>query len=88
MGKKVIQFLRSVEYDTLIRLLTKFRDKRDLTQSEVARRLGMKQPVYWAIENGSRRVDMIELMDICSVLEISIEVLLKEPKLRHPESWK
>ncbi len=87
MGKRVTKSVRRAEYDTLIRLLMEFREKKDLTQSEVARRLGMTQPAYWGIENGSRRVDFIELMDICKVLGIRVEDLAKTLRERHPHSW-
>lgn len=62
----------SDRYDRLLAALVKARRDAGATQVELAGRLGKPQSYVSKIENGERRVDMIELIDICSALDISI----------------
>jgi transcriptional regulator with XRE-family HTH domain len=46
-------------------LLIEARQTADLTQQEVARRIGKPQSYIAKIEGGERRLDVIELIELC-----------------------
>lgn len=52
----------------LARLLAEHRKARGLTQAELARAMGRHQPFIANIESGERRVDVIELLEICNLV--------------------
>ena len=56
----------------LLSLLRALREERDLRQDEVARRLGFPQSFVSKYESGERRLDLLELYDLCSVVGISM----------------
>jgi transcriptional regulator with XRE-family HTH domain len=58
-------------------LLRNLRETRNLTQAEVARRLGSPQSYVSKYETGERRLDFVETMFVCEALEISIEEFVK-----------
>lgn len=55
--------LKRSEWDALAKLLTEAREKAGLSQSELGRKLDKGQAYVWKIENGQRRVDILELID-------------------------
>ena len=55
---------------------------KDVTQGELARRLGKSQSYISKIETGERRVDVVELLVICEALGISLEAVVPR-ELRH-----
>ncbi len=57
----------------LQRLLRKIRKEKDLTQVEVAEQLGVPQSYVSKYESGERRLDILEVQDICGVYGISLE---------------
>lgn len=62
--------LHTPEYDRFRNLLIKARESRALTQSEVATRLNKPQSFVAKYERGERRLDVVELIEVCSALEI------------------
>ena len=65
-------------------LLIDARNASKLTQVEVARRLGRRQPFVAKYENGERRLDVVEFCEIMHVLgadpvHLLIELLRREP---------
>lgn len=52
------------EYGRFLELLIKARREADLTQVEVASRLGRPQSYVSKYENGERRLDVIEFLEI------------------------
>jgi transcriptional regulator with XRE-family HTH domain len=60
------------EYDAVRALLRQLRVEAGLKQSELSDALGKPQPYISAIETGHRRVDLIEIRDICGVLGIGL----------------
>ena len=79
------------EYATVRRLLADIRHETQLTQEAVAEAVGQPQPYVSAIETGQRRIDIIELRDLCLVFGISLdkfvqrlEAALAEPMKNSP----
>ena len=48
------------------------RQRKGITQTELARRVGVSQPYYNQIENGMRNVDLSLAMNICLILELDL----------------
>ncbi len=51
-------------------MLKQLREDRNISQTEVSRRVGLAQPRISQIESGLRRMDLIELLDILKALEV------------------
>jgi transcriptional regulator with XRE-family HTH domain len=64
--------LSNVEGEKLAVLLRTVRTEVGLTQAEVADRLEVPQSFVSKYESGERRLDLIELKQICKVLKISL----------------
>jgi transcriptional regulator with XRE-family HTH domain len=64
--------IHSPEYDELKRLLRDVRLERGLTQSELAARLDVTQSLVSKVEQGERRLDLVELQAWCGALGISL----------------
>jgi transcriptional regulator with XRE-family HTH domain len=56
-------------YQRLAALVAELRKSRGLLQQDVAERLERPQSYVSKIENGDRRLDMIELIDLLAALE-------------------
>ena len=56
------------EYRSLISKLRELRVKKQLTQVQLAEKLGVDQTLISKIETCERRLDVIELKNICSAL--------------------
>lgn len=63
--KKIIH---TKEYYLLLELLYGLRMETGLTQAELAHKIGMPQSYISKVENGERRVDIVELYKICNAL--------------------
>ncbi len=72
------------EQQTLRDLLKNLRRQSNLTQEAVAARLQMPQSFVSKYESGERRLDVLELRQVCTVLGVSlpefIQLLEKELK--------
>ena len=64
------------EYRAILKKLKKARNKSGLTQTEIARRLGKPQSFISKIENGERRLDIIELKKITKLYKANINDIL------------
>jgi ribosome-binding protein aMBF1 (putative translation factor) len=53
------------------------REKRGMSQAEVAESIGIKQPYYSRIERGGRNVDFVLALKICQVLGIDANEFIK-----------
>jgi transcriptional regulator with XRE-family HTH domain len=58
------------QQEVLLSLLRQLRTEAGLTQAEMARALGKPQPFVSYYESGARRLDLLELRQICGVLGI------------------
>lgn len=59
----------SKKYGQLLDLLIRARKDADLTQMEVASRLGRPQSFVSKYENGERRLDVVEFLEVSQAIE-------------------
>jgi len=66
-------------------LLRQVRLEAGLRQVDVAAKLGVPQSYVSNYESGERRLDILELREVCEVLGITLPVFIKrlEQRLRH-----
>jgi transcriptional regulator with XRE-family HTH domain len=62
----------SAEQEKLQKLLREMREKTGLTQVEVAKKLKVPQSFVSKYESGERRLDLIELRQVCAVLGVRL----------------
>jgi len=62
----------------LLSLLKELRQEAGLTQVEMAQALGKPQPFVSYYESGARRLDLLELRQVCEVLGISLVNFIKK----------
>lgn len=58
---------------TLQSLLRQLRQDANMRQSDLARRIGQPQSFVSKYESGERRLDVLELLEVCRALDISLE---------------
>jgi transcriptional regulator with XRE-family HTH domain len=64
--------IHGVEQRRLTSLLRAYRESAGLRQADVAEALGMPQSFVSKYESGERRLDLIELAQICEVLDVKL----------------
>ena len=60
------------------KVLVRVREARGLKQAEVAERLGLPASYLSKIENGTRRLYVIELIQIAQAMEVGAEEIVRE----------
>lgn len=60
------------EYDSLVQLLKQVREEAGLTQKQAGAILGVQQTLLSKTEIKDRRLDVIELRDLCGIYGISL----------------
>ncbi len=65
-------------YELFQNALLEARQAQNLTQTEVATRLGKPQSYVSKYESGERRLDVIEFLEICKVLRVRPEEMLRK----------
>lgn len=65
----------------LLHLLKEMRREKGLTQAELARLLERPQSFVSKYESGERRLDILELQDICTACGVSLSVFVN--RLEH-----
>lgn len=68
LDERMAKTLHSKRHRRLAELLTEKRKLAGLTQAAVAKALDRHQPFIANIENGDRRVDLIEFLDLAKVV--------------------
>ena len=71
MGEYSVQSQRTAGYDKLLEMLRETRELRGVSQRELSKQLGQDFTYMFKIERGVRRVDVVELIQICLQLGIS-----------------
>lgn len=66
------------EHEALLYLLKKYRTAAGLTQVQCSKALKRPQSFMSDVENGTRRLDIVQLRDLCHVLGISLKELVQE----------
>lgn len=64
-------------YKDLLKELKAARLNAEVTQVDAAAKLKKHAPYISKIESGERRIDVIELYELCSIYEVSVVKLLK-----------
>lgn len=67
----------SDRYKKLCKRLFEQRKRVDVTQAQLARRLGKPQSFVSKYESGERRLDAIEVLDVARALGVSLGSLLR-----------
>ena len=65
-------------YQRVIARLRATREEKGVTQMQLAERLGVNQTFVSKVEICERRLDIVELLTICEILEISFVDFIKE----------
>ena len=68
----------TAEYGVLVELLRETREKAEVTQVELAERLGKSQSFVTKYECGERRIDIVQLRTICGILATSLPEFVAE----------
>ncbi len=71
---------RTPRYQELVARLKSARSAANLTQQELARRLKKPQSYVSKYENGERRLDVAEFLEIATALEIGENALLRRSR--------
>ena len=74
--------LHSPAYEHFCSLLITARETAGLTQSDVASRLERPQSFVSKYESGERRLDVLEFLQICQVLDADSQVILSAVQVR------
>lgn len=69
-------------YHTMIALLRGKREAIGMTQVQLAEKLKLSQTAVSKIETCERRIDVIELIDVCNAINISFVDFFKELNLK------
>jgi transcriptional regulator with XRE-family HTH domain len=72
----------TAEYAQLLRLLRETREQANVTQTELAERLGRSQSFVTKFERGDRRLDAIQLRTICQALGTDLVSFVAELERR------
>lgn len=64
--------IHSAEQRRLCELLRNYRERAGLRQVDVAERLGLPQSFVSKYESGERRLDLIELQQVCQALGVRL----------------
>ncbi len=65
-------------YEQLLAALRQARKNSGLRQTQVARKFGAHASFVSKIESGERRIDVVELADLCRVYGIALSAILRD----------
>ena len=78
MSELRVKSIHDSAYQVLVDCLRDARRKARITQVELAARLGTDQSYVSKYETGERRLDLVELSELCPVLKTSLSQLVSE----------
>ena len=67
---------RSARHQRLAELIAQYRREAGLKQADVARELGRHQPFITSIENGQRKVGVVEFLQLARIIGFDPHTLL------------
>lgn len=76
----------TTEYSVFRDLLRELRTEKGLTQVQLSETLGMPQSFVSKYETGERRLDVIEVREVCQSLGVTFAAFAKKFEARLPES--
>jgi transcriptional regulator with XRE-family HTH domain len=68
-------------YDQLLVALREARKRSGLTQTQVGRKFGAHASFVSKIESGERRIDVVELADLCRAYGTPLSAILREAEI-------
>ncbi|KMW74319.1 DNA-binding protein [Photorhabdus luminescens subsp. luminescens] len=74
----------SEEYQHVIRLLRETRLEKGITQEKLAQAFGRPQSFIAKVENGERRLDVVEFVRIARLLSLDPAQIVDKIKLKKP----
>ena len=77
-NKSMEKSVFSREYDLMRKMLRQTREQAEITQIELAERLGETQSFVSKCERGERRLDLVQLRAFCKVLGVSLPTFVGE----------
>jgi transcriptional regulator with XRE-family HTH domain len=77
VGEKPVRSVRTAEYDALTRLLKQLRVEANLTQKQLCDRLGQDATYVSKLERGSRRLDVVELLELAHALSLDASEVVR-----------
>ncbi len=87
-SSQVSKSIFTTEYAVLRDLLRELRTEKGLTQVQLSETLGMPQSFVSKYETGERRLDVIEVREVCQSLGTTLAAFAKKLEARLPESKK
>jgi transcriptional regulator with XRE-family HTH domain len=78
--------LYSRKYRRLLRYLRKVRKKLKLTQEEVDKKLGAYRTFMSKTESGQRRLDVVELHELCKIYALPVRRIFRLLEKDDPQS--
>lgn len=75
--KFLVTTLGTMEHKILLKLLKKIRIEAGLRQVDLAKRLKVSQSMISKYEVGERRIDLLELREICVALDVCLVDVVK-----------
>lgn len=78
----------TTEYAVFRDLLRELRTEKQFTQVQLSETLGMPQSFVSKYETGERRLDVMELREVCQSLGTTLAAFAKRLEARLPESKK
>jgi len=72
VGDRPVSSVRTAEYDILTNIVKQARISAGLTQRELSQKMGRAETFIVKVERGTRRLDVVELAEICRALHIDM----------------
>lgn len=69
---------KEVQNEKLLKLLKKIRQEKGIRQISLAEKLRVPQSFISKYESGDRRLDILELRQVCNAMGISLEEFIRE----------
>jgi transcriptional regulator with XRE-family HTH domain len=74
---RAVKSIHRPEYKALLGALVEARKAQGITQAQLAKKLKKPQSYVSKFENGERRIDVIEFMEICAAIGVDYGVVLE-----------
>jgi len=69
---------KEIQNEKLMKLLKRIRQDKGIRQTELAEKLRVPQSFISKYESGDRRLDILELRQVCEAVGISLEEFIRE----------